>query len=245
MNVITNFCYWFRRYLAGIHYFYIFEKQRSKWNSGKINYNYLLNKFVVSHTSVMYSHGIYVCITIWCVQIAMYKFTDFLPIERFMRCNIYRLLIGSEIQFGQLIFNCISSGFTKCHCLCHMACVKFTLVALVCSHCTCLMGVDVRKPDCHKDGYCRERGLHLWGTVCSRSIATQRRCLVLQLRPGHCWFIIELIICYILHRYLILSSLSQVLCIIWRASRKSTRTDPEGWNKEQCCNQFQTPNHGT
>ena len=28
-----------------------------------------------------------------------------------MRCNIYRLLIGSEIQFGQLHFNCVSSGF--------------------------------------------------------------------------------------------------------------------------------------
>ena len=31
----------------------------------------------------------------------------------------------------------------------------------------------------------------------------------------------------------------------WRASRKSTRTDPAGRNKEQCCNRFQTPNHGT
>ena len=28
-----------------------------------------------------------------------------------MRCNIYRLLIVSEIQFGQLLFNCVSSGF--------------------------------------------------------------------------------------------------------------------------------------
>ena len=30
-----------------------------------------------------------------------------------MRCNIYRLLIGSEIQFGQLLFNCVSSGFSN------------------------------------------------------------------------------------------------------------------------------------
>ena len=40
------------------------------------------------------------------------------------------------------------------------------------------------------------------------------RGLELDLRPGDCQFIIELIICYILHRYLILSSLSQVLRII-------------------------------
>ena len=31
----------------------------------------------------------------------------------------------------------------------------------------------------------------------------------------------------------------------WGASRKSTRTDPAGRNKEECCNRFQTPNHGT
>ena len=31
----------------------------------------------------------------------------------------------------------------------------------------------------------------------------------------------------------------------WRASRQSTRTVPAGRNKAQCCNRFQTPNHGT
>ena len=104
-------------------------------------------------------------------------------------------------------------------CLCHMACVEFTLVALVCSHCTCLIGVDVRRPDCHADASCRERGLHFVG--CSfqpfdRDSVTLLHCgLELELRPRDCWFIIELIICYILHRYLILSSLSQVLRIIY------------------------------
>ena len=82
-----------------------------------------------------------------------------------MRCNIYRLLIGSEIQFGQLLVNCVSSGFpmppTHGMCffqfrLCHMACVEFTRVALLCSHYTCLIGVDVNEA-----GYRRERGLHL------------------------------------------------------------------------------------
>ena len=54
-------------FLLVYHYFYIYTKQRSKWNSGKINYNYLLNKIVVSHTSRRCNHGIYECITIWCV----------------------------------------------------------------------------------------------------------------------------------------------------------------------------------
>ena len=31
----------------------------------------------------------------------------------------------------------------------------------------------------------------------------------------------------------------------WRASRQSTRTNPAGRNTAQCCNRFQTPNHGT
>ena len=57
----------FRRYLVGIHYFYIYGKQKSKWNSGKTNYSYLLNKIVVSHTITMHDHGIYECITVWCV----------------------------------------------------------------------------------------------------------------------------------------------------------------------------------
>ena len=46
-----------------------------------------------------------------CIRIGMYKFIDCQPIERFMRFNIYRLLIGSEIKFGQLLLNCVSSGF--------------------------------------------------------------------------------------------------------------------------------------
>ena len=56
--------------------------------------------------------------------------------------------------------NSFSIAYTvvfQCRCLCHMACVEFMLVALVCSHCTCLIGVDVRGPGCHEGGYC-ERG---------------------------------------------------------------------------------------
>ena len=64
-----------------------------------------------------------------------------------------------------------------------------------------------------------ERGLHLSDAVSSRLIATQRRSSIVarswSFEPGDCWFVIELIICYIFHRYLILSSLSQVILIIY------------------------------
>ena len=43
----------FRRYLVAIHYFYIYAKQRSKWNSGEINYSYLLNKWFVTQAQCM------------------------------------------------------------------------------------------------------------------------------------------------------------------------------------------------
>ena len=35
--------------------FYIYAKQRSKCNSGKINYSYLLNKIVVRHMSRIFT----------------------------------------------------------------------------------------------------------------------------------------------------------------------------------------------
>ena len=41
MNVIRNLVIDSEGIFIGIHYVYIYAKQRSKWNSGKINYNYL------------------------------------------------------------------------------------------------------------------------------------------------------------------------------------------------------------
>ena len=105
----------FRRYFfVGIHYFYIYAKQRSKLNSGKINYSYLLNKMVVSHTSTMHDHhGIYECITVWCVFELLPTSLLIAYLLRDLWDAIFRLLIGSEIQFGQLLFNCASSGFSN------------------------------------------------------------------------------------------------------------------------------------
>ena len=42
MNMARNLI--IRRYDVGIHYFYIYAKQRSKIKCGTINYCYLLNK---------------------------------------------------------------------------------------------------------------------------------------------------------------------------------------------------------
>ena len=101
----------FRRNLVRVHYFYIYAKQRSKWNSGKINYSYLLNKIMVSHTSTMHDHCIYECIRVWCVFELVRTSLLIANILRDLWDAIFRLLIGLEIQFGQLLFNCLSSGF--------------------------------------------------------------------------------------------------------------------------------------
>ena len=71
-----------------------------------------------------------------------------------MRCNIYRLYLVRRYNSVNFFSTAYPVVF-QCRCLCHMACVEFTLVAQLCSHCTCFIGVDV--PDCHADLY-RERG---------------------------------------------------------------------------------------
>ena len=147
----------FRRYFICIHYFYIYAKQRSKWNSGKINYNYLLNKIVISHTSIRYNHGIYECITIWCVFELQRTSLLIAYLSRDLWDTIF---IGYLAVRRYNPVNFLSTAYRvvfQCRCLCHMACVEFTLVALLCSHCTCFIGADVRRPDCHADVY-RERG---------------------------------------------------------------------------------------
>ena len=64
-----------------------------------------------------------------------------------------------------------------------------------------------------------ERWMHLWDVVAvgreSAMLLRQTLLWCWSFDPD-CWFIIELIIWYILHSYLILSSLSQVIRIIYR-----------------------------
>ena len=132
---------------------------------------------------------------------------------------IFGLLIVSEIQFSQLLFNCVSSGFPNVtvyatwHVSHRAHAMHMSLISLVSS------GVGVMRHDCHEDAYCRESAAFVecsFQMFDSYSTTLLHRCLELELRPRDCWFIIELTICYILHRYLILSSLSEVICIIYR-----------------------------
>ena len=100
--------------MVGVHYFYIYAKQWLKLNSGKINYSYLLNKWLVTQVQFLnYEHGIYECITVWCVfeLLPTSLLIDYLL--RDLWDAIFRLLNGSEIKFGQFLFNCVSSGFTN------------------------------------------------------------------------------------------------------------------------------------
>ena len=114
----------FKRYLVGIHYFYIYAKPKSKWHSGKINYSYLLNKWLVTQAQCMilvYTSLLipYLLKDLWDVIFQIY-----LSVRRYNLVNSY---------------STANQWFSKCRCLCHMACVKFTLVVLVCSHCTFLI----------------------------------------------------------------------------------------------------------
>ena len=150
----------FRRYFYWYSLFLYLCKTKVKMKliAGKINYNYLLNKIVISLTSIRYNHDIYECITIWCVfelvrtsLLIAYLLRDlwdaisigYLSVRRYNSVNSFSIAYPVVFQ---------------CRCLCHIAYVEFTLLALVCSHCIFLIDVDVRRPDYHEDGY-RERGV--------------------------------------------------------------------------------------
>ena len=127
----------FRRYLVGIHYFYIYAKQRSKWNSGKINYSYLFNKIVVSHTSTMIMVSMNVLQFDVCSN--CYVLVYWLPIY----WEIYEMQYLGYLSVRRYnLVNSFSTAYPVVFQMphsCHMACVEFTLAALVCSHCTCLI----------------------------------------------------------------------------------------------------------
>ena len=58
-------------------------------------------------------HGMYECITSWCV-LELVRTSELIAYLLRDLCDaifIHRLLIGSETLFGQLLINCVSSGF--------------------------------------------------------------------------------------------------------------------------------------
>ena len=87
-----------------------------------------------------------------------------------MRSNISSLLIGSEIQFDQLLFNCVSSAFPMPLLTAHGMC-------LIHAYCSGVLSLHLsrRRWCCETRLPWRcvlQRGLHLWGAVSSRSIAS-------------------------------------------------------------------------
>ena len=58
-----------------------------------------------------------------------------------------------------------------------MAWVEFTLVALLCAHCTGFIGVDVRRSGCHAEGY-GERGAVMGAGARLRDVAPSSRVAV-------------------------------------------------------------------
>ena len=109
-------------------------KTKVKWNSAKINYKYLLNKIVVSHTSIRYSHGIYKCITIWCV---LELVRNGLLIAYLLR-DLWDAIFTGYLSFWrynlvQLLFNCISSGFPMALPMTHGTCRIYACCSVVLS----------------------------------------------------------------------------------------------------------------
>ena len=99
----------------------------------KINYNYLLNNIVVSHTSIRYNHGIYeLYMNIWInyIFIIIYEFDAF----ELLRTSLLIAYLLRDLWDAIFVcylsvqrYNSVSSiaypVVFQCRCLCHMACV--------------------------------------------------------------------------------------------------------------------------
>ena len=85
---------------------------------GKINYSYLLNKIMVSHTSTIRDHGIYECITVWCVfellrttvywlptywEIYEMQYLGYLSVRRYNSVNSFSIAYTVVFQMPQFM----------------------------------------------------------------------------------------------------------------------------------------------
>ena len=117
----------------------------------------------------------------------------------------HRFPFGSEIQLGQLLSFSIAYPVVFNAAACATWHVTNSSLLLCCALISCSSVFGVMRHDCHEDAYYREmqgciRGMQ-W-----RLVENLRYC-----SDNYNSIIIQLIICYILHRYLMLSSLSQVI----------------------------------
>ena len=141
---------------------------------------YWIKLLLVTVVSVMYNHGIYECITVWCVVefLRTSLLIAYLLRDLWDAILFYRLLIGSEIQFCQLLFNCVSSGFfnAAAYATWHLSNLRlllwFALTALVSS------ALMLEDPIAMKMHIVDREGGILWDAVSSRLIATPRCCFI-------------------------------------------------------------------
>ena len=91
------------------------------------------------------------------------------------------VFIGSEIQIGQLLFNCVSSGFPNAavYATCHVSSSRS--VSVVLSLHWSPHAVGVTKHGFHEVAYV-ERLLQLWDATSSCLIANQRRFSIVDWR---------------------------------------------------------------
>ena len=135
-----------------------------------------LNKIVVSHTSTMimlYMNVLQFDVSSICC-ILVYWLPTYWEIYEI---QYFRLIIGSEIQFGQLLFNCTSSSFSNVaayatlQCRIHACCSGVLWLHLYHRALELWETTDTKMRIV-------ERVLHLSDAVSSRLIATQRRCFI-------------------------------------------------------------------
>ena len=163
MNVIINFViYSDGIWLVFAIFIFMQNKGQNKTQVKLIIITYL-NKIVVSHTStiiMVYMNVLQFDVCSNCYVLVYWLSTNWEIYEM----QYFRLLIGSEIQFLQLLFNCVSSGFPNAavYATWHVSNSRL----LLCCALIALVSSELRRPDCHEDAYCRERATFV-GCSCS------------------------------------------------------------------------------
>ena len=110
------------------------------------------------------NHGIYECITIWCVFELVRTSLLIAVLLRDLWDAIFIVYWSFRRYNGSTSFQLRIQWFSNgaAYATWHVSNLRLLLCcALIC---TGFIGVEVRRSGCHADGY-RERGLHLWDAV--------------------------------------------------------------------------------
>ena len=120
MNVIRTFVIQKEFLLVFTIFIFMQNKSQNETQVKLITITYWIKLLLV--LPIRYNHGIYECITVWSVFELLCTSLLIAYLLRDLWDAIFRLLIGSETQFGQLLFNCVSSGLPMPLLMPHLMC---------------------------------------------------------------------------------------------------------------------------